>query len=915
MYALIRQFCTYEEDSKEYGLGAILLNKLPRHVRSRIYDKTNNQTNLTPTALIRLLTDIVRKESTLREMESQEPDSASRYTYHVIHNQTQMIRSKKVPPSVRQKRCNFCSKMNHNSFNYQTYKTASERIQVAKNNRLCFNCLSGNHLTKDCISKKTCSHCSKRHHMSLCLRYSQRSLASTPMATQTVHVANRSEHPNQIEKNRFHHRPSQRQHHEQQSHIHFSEQPSLPSNLAEPATTLHTTQLPHETVKPPLMCADVVLFNPNNENKEIHVTALLDTEASQSYITNDLIEQLQLQPSNPQRITMFTLGTEKPMSMEATNHEIGIRCTDNTTHLLHVQAPPILTREIKYASILKKEENNQYLANKIATPKLLIGMDYLWDLVFHDQFSISYLTNRYRIFETRIGKIVADNAFRLNTLNDVVYTFSTSMANPARHSDLVELVERFWSNESLGIVDNPNQSDDDKCLEDFNNSIKYNKQERRYSVKFPFKGNPSELPTNRDLAFSRFLSNLKALQKNPEYMTKYHEIFTDQLKRGIIEEIDEGKSANISHYLAHHGVISGSKKHTKVRCVFDGSAKKKGGMSINEILHKGPTLLPDLLGVLRTRTMPIMVSSDIEKAFLMLELQEQSRNYTRFFWLRDPTKPADRSNIVVYRFRRVLFGLICSPFLLAATIHHHLASTGTPLTRKILRNIYVDNVFYGISSVDEGKQYYKDLKQLFQDARMNIRDYVSNNQELNRFMEEQENSKVDEQCKILGVTWKTTTDEFEIHLPRCITETTWTKRRVLQKVASTYDPFGWISPVVLVGKIFIQKLWTQNISWDESLPQHLLEKWTQIIESWTLSSVTFPRLLIQDNAPDAKYDIHVFSDASQSAYSASSYLLEKINGHPERAMLLVSKSRLAPKKPLMTIPKLELSGLLIGSAI
>ncbi|KIH44986.1 zinc knuckle, partial [Ancylostoma duodenale] len=151
-------------DSKEYGLGAILLNKLPRYVRSRIYDKTNKQANLTPTALIRLLTDIVRKESTLREMEFQEPDSTSRYTYHVIRNQTQMIRSKKLTPSFRQKRCNSCSKMNHNSFNCQTYKNASERIQVAKNNHLCFNCLSGNHLTKDCTSKKTCSHCSKRHH-------------------------------------------------------------------------------------------------------------------------------------------------------------------------------------------------------------------------------------------------------------------------------------------------------------------------------------------------------------------------------------------------------------------------------------------------------------------------------------------------------------------------------------------------------------------------------------------------------------------------------------------------------------------------------------------------------------------------------------------------------------------------------
>ncbi|RCN45768.1 peptidase family A16 [Ancylostoma caninum] len=69
MYALVRQFTTYEDDSEEYALGAILLNKLPCRVRSRIYDEGKNQQNLVPTELLKILTRIVRKETTLDEME------------------------------------------------------------------------------------------------------------------------------------------------------------------------------------------------------------------------------------------------------------------------------------------------------------------------------------------------------------------------------------------------------------------------------------------------------------------------------------------------------------------------------------------------------------------------------------------------------------------------------------------------------------------------------------------------------------------------------------------------------------------------------------------------------------------------------------------------------------------------------
>ncbi|KIH45996.1 phlebovirus glycoprotein G1 [Ancylostoma duodenale] len=173
----------------------------------------------------------------------------------------------------------------------------------------------------------------------------------------------------------------------------------------------------------------------------------------------------------------------------------------------------------------------------------------------------------------------------------------------------------------------------------------------------------------------------------------------DQLQRGIIEKVPSEAVSSPAHYLSHHGVIKKEGDDIKIRCVYNGSAKTKGNLSLNDSLYRGPVLLPDLAGILlRIRFYRILISSDIEKAFLMVGLHVDSRDYTRFLWLNDPTRPLIRDNVVTYRFTRVPFGLISSPFLLAGTIHHHLTTTATPISQAILRNTYVDNVFYGFKN-------------------------------------------------------------------------------------------------------------------------------------------------------------------------------------------------------------------------
>ena len=141
--------------------------------------------------------------------------------------------------------------------------------------------------------------------------------------------------------------------------------------------------------------------------------------------------------------------------------------------------------------------------------------------------------------------------------------------------------------------------------------------------------------------------------------------------------------------------------------------------SLNECLHRGPVILPDLCGLLiRFRIYPIVVLA-VEKAFL---IQDAEWDVTRFLWLRDPAKLDTEDNLITYRFCRVPFGLICSPFLLSATIKFHLQKEGTPLALHILRNIYVDNVIIGINSISEICGVYKEAKPIFERAAMNLRE-------------------------------------------------------------------------------------------------------------------------------------------------------------------------------------------------
>lgn len=183
----------------------------------------------------------------------------------------------------------------------------------------------------------------------------------------------------------------------------------------------------------------------------------------------------------------------------------------------------------------------------------------------------------------------------------------------------------------------------------------------------------NSLPSNYELSLSRMKGQIRKLRKEPEVLEEYNEVIKEQLTSGVIESVTKLERADKVHYIPHLAVVRKEASTTKVRIVYDASAKLgKGGTSLNDCLHVGPSLNPLLFDILvRFREKRVALVGDIEKAFLNIEVAERDRDCLRFLWCEDVHKPD--SKIVVYRFCCVVFGLNASPFLLNATLRYHIS--------------------------------------------------------------------------------------------------------------------------------------------------------------------------------------------------------------------------------------------------
>ena len=89
------------------------------------------------------------------------------------------------------------------------------------------------------------------------------------------------------------------------------------------------------------------------------------------------------------------------------------------------------------------------------------------------------------------------------------------------------------------------------------------------------------------------------------------------------------------HYIPHKDVLKEDRATTKLRVVYDASAKSYNEPSLNYLLS-GPVLTPLLFAILlRFRLPKIALIGDLETAFLDVEVKPEDRNLLRFSWIDD----------------------------------------------------------------------------------------------------------------------------------------------------------------------------------------------------------------------------------------------------------------------------------------
>ena len=207
-----------------------------------------------------------------------------------------------------------------------------------------------------------------------------------------------------------------------------------------------------------------------------------------------------------------------------------------------------------------------------------------------------------------------------------------------------------------------------------------------------------------------------------------------------------------------------SAEMTKFRIVYAASAKPtKASPSLNERLEVGSAFQNTLWNVLtRCRFKPVALTGDLKQTFSQIRINEDDWDALRFHWIKD----REILETVVLQFKRLMFGLSHSRFVLEGTIKHHLKR------------------FSNFAELEEEE----DVSQ----------------KETDETYSKQQLSKGDTKTATLGIFRNKQDNQLEVKFPQRRTEET--KIGVLQYLASVYDPIGLISPTLIRGKMIFREI-------------------------------------------------------------------------------------------------------------
>ncbi|KRZ48027.1 hypothetical protein T02_431 [Trichinella nativa] len=581
-----------------------------------------------------------------------------------------------------------------------------ERMVNTKWLGLCFLCLKKDHLVASCEAKLRCrlEEYSKRHHPLIHLNQERSSVSENQ--------------PNTPEENKVH--------------------------------VTHTMVGNRGTL---LQSARARLYN--EEENSMILNCLFDSGSQRSFVKKSVAEALSLKglfeivnigsfgsiSSECLRVRRVKFWLTSVRDKSHRKQMVEALCLKKITDRLNVRL------DIKQYSHFTSLQLAEDFTNLSSTFDVLIGLDYYYDFI--NQVIMKGQKGEPMAMHSTLGWIICGpTPGKVMTKN-----IKTLFAKVEDHVD--DILKKFWDMEAIGIKDEE-KGIDSKASQLFEKTVHFDGE--RYEVQLPWSNEESQLPNNYKQALDRLIQTEQSLRRNPTKVQLYNNGMKEYLENEFVEEVNDvqGRPGG-TWYLPHHTVLRSS---TKYRIVFDGSAQFRND-SLNRQLDPGPPLQHDLVQILlRFRRFCIGLQADISKMFLQVGLNEKDRDVTRFLWRELGSQEAPR----IFRFRRVCFGLTCSPFLAMSVTRHYALKhlQGFPLgVNQVLENMYVDDIVFSVDVEEEARETVRQLVALMNKGGYHLTKWVSNlGAVLADVLSEGIMGKNTMTSKTLGIVWDSENDEL-----------------------------------------------------------------------------------------------------------------------------------------------------------
>jgi len=342
-----------------------------------------------------------------------------------------------------------------------------------------------------------------------------------------------------------------------------------------------------------------------------------------------LKERIELKPIKREMLNLNTFGTEKCQRRGCDLVKVILKSKDGSNIKIcaltfsTICAPPATSIRLQQFDQLTELDLADYQHTEGTDAiDVLIGSDHYWDIVMEDIIRGEGPT----AVHSKLGWLLSGptNGDTPVISSFVLQGFKSSPTQKGR-DELLDSLQRFCETESLGITELiPEEMEFDKI-------IRFDSTEGRYVVSLHWVS-LNLTSSNYNESLNRVNLLRSRLVKDKFLLQEYQSTFSQQLQSGIIEVVpkdEEGNEPNF--YLPHHGVVRQDKETKKLCIVFDGSAKTKSNVSLNDCLAEGPNHTPLVFHILlRFRAFCVGPVADVEKAFHQISIENRDRDMLHY---------------------------------------------------------------------------------------------------------------------------------------------------------------------------------------------------------------------------------------------------------------------------------------------